>query len=207
MPLRGMGHMILIPGVRYAHARLRTSCRSAAPVAVVPDAITEMHPPTCQDLTSMSRRLAEVVIMPEALEQERTMTANIETVTLAGQRFVILPEADYRKLVGQTWEPPMPKPDAKGNFPAVEAARVVLARTIIRGRRAAGLTQAELAKRAGVRVETLSRLEHAKHSPNVATVDRIVRALEQADTTRAVPSPSPRRKTAERTRRKWRTRF
>ena len=38
------------------------------------------------------------------------------------------------------------------------------------------LTQAELAKRARVRVETLSRLEHAKHSPNVATVDKIVRA-------------------------------
>ena len=109
------------------------------------------------------------------------MTANIQTVTLAGQRFVILPEADYRELVDQTWEPPLPQPDAKGNYPAVEAARVCLARKIIRRRRAAGLTQAELAKRAGVRVETLSRLEHAKHSPNVATVDKIVRALEQAE--------------------------
>jgi DNA-binding XRE family transcriptional regulator len=113
------------------------------------------------------------------------VTANIQTVTLGGQRFVILPEADYRELVGETWEPPLPKPDAKGNYPAVEAARVLLARKIIRRRRAAGLTQAELAKRAGVRVETLSRLEHAKHSPNVATVDKIVRILDEAGTGRS----------------------
>jgi DNA-binding XRE family transcriptional regulator len=113
------------------------------------------------------------------------MTANIQTVTLSGQRFVILPEADYRELVEETWEPPLPAPDAHGNYPAAEAARVRLARKIIRRRRAAGLTQADLAKRAGVRVETLSRLEHAEHSPNVATVDRIVRSLEQAEAARA----------------------
>ena len=109
------------------------------------------------------------------------MTANIQTITLAGQRFVLIAEADYRELVGQTWEPPLPPPDAKGNYPAVEAARVVLARKIIRRRRAAGLTRAESAQRTGLRVETVSRLEHAKHSPNVATVDKIVRALEQAE--------------------------
>ena len=117
------------------------------------------------------------------------MTANIQTITLAGQRFVVLPEADYRELVGETWEPPLPEPDAKGNYPAVEAARVVLARKLIRRRRAAGLTQAELARRAGVRVETLSRLEHAKHSPNVATVDKIVRTLEQAEAVRSARKP------------------
>ena len=109
------------------------------------------------------------------------MTAHIQTITLAGQRFVILPEADYRELVGETWEPPLPSPDAQGNYPAVESARVLLARKLIRRRREAGLTQAELARRAGVRVETLSRLEHAKHSPNVATVDKIVRTLDEAE--------------------------
>ena len=119
------------------------------------------------------------------------MTANIQTITLAGQRFVILPEADYRELVGETWEPPLPKPDAQGNYPAVEAARVLLARKIIRRRRAAGLTQTELAKRAGVRVETLSRLEHAKHSPNVATVEKIVRILDEAERAQLVRKPPP----------------
>jgi DNA-binding XRE family transcriptional regulator len=115
------------------------------------------------------------------------VTGKIQTITLAGQRFVILPEADYRELVGETWEPPLPSSDAEGNYPAVGSARVVLARKLIRRRRQAGLTQAELARRAGVRVETLSRLEHAKHSPNVATVDKIVRTLDEAET--GQPSP------------------
>ena len=118
------------------------------------------------------------------------MSANIQTVTLCGERFVILPEADYRELVGESWEPPLPAADADGNYPAVEAARVLLARKIIRLRRAAGLPQVDLAKRAGVRVETLSRLEHAKHSPNVATVDKIVRTLQQAEAARSARKPA-----------------
>jgi DNA-binding XRE family transcriptional regulator len=109
------------------------------------------------------------------------MTTAIQTLTIEGQRFVVIPENQFRQLAGENWEPPLPATDAEGNYPAVESARIVLARQMIRRRRAAGLTQNELAKRAGVRVETLSRLENGKHSPNVATVDKIVRALERAE--------------------------
>jgi DNA-binding XRE family transcriptional regulator len=112
------------------------------------------------------------------------MTTEIQTVTLAGQRFVIVPESQYQELVGAAWEPPLPQAHAAGNYPAVASARVLLARKILRRRRAAGLTQAQLAKRAGVRVETLCRLEHGKHSPNVATVDKIVRAFEKIESRR-----------------------
>ena len=110
------------------------------------------------------------------------MAAAIQTVTLAGQRFVIISEDEYRELVGDGREPPLPEADARGNYPAIESARIVLARQIVRRRHAAGLTQSDLAKRAGVRVETLCRLEHGKHSPNVATVEKLVRALERAET-------------------------
>jgi DNA-binding XRE family transcriptional regulator len=107
---------------------------------------------------------------------------SVQTITLAGQRYVILPEAEYRSLRGDQEEPALPAPDAQKNYPAVEAARVVLARKLIRRRRVLGLTQAELAKLARVRVETISRLENARHSPNVATVvDKIVRALDRAE--------------------------
>ena len=107
------------------------------------------------------------------------MTTDLQTITLGHERYVILPEGEYRALVedGETCEPSLPSPDARGYYPAVEAARVLLARKIIRRRRALGLRQADLAKLARVRVETISRLEHAKHSPNVATVDKIDRAL------------------------------
>ena len=101
----------------------------------------------------------------------------VQTVTLTGERFVILPEVEYLRLLGEPAAPELPAPDAKGRYPAVEAARVVLARTLIRARRALGWSQAELARRAGVRVETLNRLERGRHSPNVATVDKLSRAL------------------------------
>jgi DNA-binding XRE family transcriptional regulator len=109
------------------------------------------------------------------------MATTIQTLTIAGQRFVVIPESQYRQLIGENKEPRLPEPDAEGNYPAVESARIVLARQIIRRRRAAGLTQSDLAKQTGLRVETLSRLEHGKHSPNIATVDKIVRVLKRAE--------------------------
>ena len=109
------------------------------------------------------------------------MTIDVQTITLAGQRFVIVPETKYQELTEKAGELPLPPPDADGNYPAVASARILLARKLLRRRRAVGLTQAQLAKRAGVRVETLSRLEHGKHSPNVTTVDKIVRALKKVE--------------------------
>ena len=76
--------------------------------------------------------------------------------------------------------PPLPKADADGNYPAIDYARASLSRNIIRGRVEAGLTQLELAKLAGIRNETLCRLERGQHSPSVATLARIDQALKQA---------------------------
>lgn len=73
----------------------------------------------------------------------------------------------------------MPKPDAQGNFPAVEFARASLARKIIKARRQAGLTQAELARRAGIRPETLNRIEKGKTTPGIATVAKIQEVVDR----------------------------
>ncbi|NLX13420.1 MAG: helix-turn-helix transcriptional regulator [Phycisphaerales bacterium] len=62
----------------------------------------------------------------------------------------------------------------------MEYARASLARKIIGDRLDAGLSQKELAKRAGISVENLCRIETGKHTPNVATVTKIDRALKQA---------------------------
>ena len=102
--------------------------------------------------------------------------------TIAGKRMVVLEEVEYERLVkhADAWEPPLPAVDAEGNFPAGEAMAVVQARDILRSRRRLGLTQAELARRAGIRPETLHRIEQAKNKPNVATIEKIDRALRQA---------------------------
>jgi DNA-binding XRE family transcriptional regulator len=113
----------------------------------------------------------------------------LQRIEVAGQRFVLLPEGEYDRLCSRASEtvpltdenlPPLPKPDKNGNFPAVEYARISLARDIIRDRRAAGLTQMELARRAGTRQETISRLESGKYTPSVKLVDRIDRVLKKA---------------------------
>ncbi len=104
-----------------------------------------------------------------------------QTIERKGKRFVLVEEHEYRRLRrAMPAEPPMPaipEPDARGLRPALETARAVLARDIIQNRRKAGWTQAELARRAKVRVETISRLESGKQTPTVATVEKINRAL------------------------------
>jgi len=112
----------------------------------------------------------------------------LQRIEVAGQRFVLLPEGEYERLCSRASErvpvndddlPQFPKPDKHGNFPAVEYARVSLARDIIRDRRAAALTQNELAKLSGTRQETISRIESGRYTPSVKLIDRIDRALKQ----------------------------
>jgi DNA-binding XRE family transcriptional regulator len=100
-----------------------------------------------------------------------------------GEPYVILSQAEYERLAGVVRETPLPmypEPDERGNYPAVDYARVSIARDIVTARARAGLSQKELAERAGVRVETLCRLEKGKHSASLKTllaIDRALRAL------------------------------
>jgi ribosome-binding protein aMBF1 (putative translation factor) len=104
-------------------------------------------------------------------------------ITVAGHRAVVLPEAEYRRLatLAGEWEPSLPAPDADGNYPADTTLAALVARKIVRRRRAVGLSQAELARRAGIRPETLNRIEHGEHAPSIATVEKLDRALRAAE--------------------------
>lgn len=62
-----------------------------------------------------------------------------------------------------------------GSLPCVS-----IARSIIQERKAAGMSQQELARLAGVRQETISRIDSGQHSPTFRTVEKIDRALRQA---------------------------
>ena len=103
-----------------------------------------------------------------------TNSGNVQTIVLDGKRFVVLPEADYRELAA------LPPADPSGNRPAVAAMRAVLARDIVRDRERVGWSQAELARRAGIRAETLNRIETGKHTPSVASIHKIDAALQGA---------------------------
>lgn len=107
--------------------------------------------------------------------------STLQTLTLGGERFVVLPEAEFMRLTGEPPEPPLPLPNERGNYPARELTRAVMGRDIIRSRRALGWSQAELARRAGIRPETLNRIEQAKRSPSLSTFDKVHRALEAGE--------------------------
>ena len=100
---------------------------------------------------------------------------------VGGEQVVLLSRKDYERLAkkADVWEPPVPTPNQRGNYP-LEALDVVMAQEIIRARRKLGLTQAELARQAGIRAETLNRIEQGRNSPTMRTMQKIDRALKQS---------------------------
>jgi ribosome-binding protein aMBF1 (putative translation factor) len=124
-----------------------------------------------------------------------------------GRRFMVIDESEYSRLVAASAGatavaehklPPLPKSNADGSVPAMEFARTALARRLIIERAARGWSQAELARRAGVRVETVNRLERARHTADPATAAKIQRALDTHPVRNARIAPKTRktRKTA-----------
>lgn len=105
-------------------------------------------------------------------------------VTMNGREYVLVPRKQWEAVARRFNMPTsgllkMPPASADGTY-TLEHVRISLANKIISRRKAAGLTQARLAKLARVRVETISRLENGLHMPNVRTFDRIERALNRA---------------------------
>jgi ribosome-binding protein aMBF1 (putative translation factor) len=113
-----------------------------------------------------------------------------EVVKRNGKRFVLVEERELRRLerlaalskrADEAGElPPLPQADKQGRRPALAFARASIARSIVEERRAAGLSQKELARLAGLRQETVCRIESGKHSPTVRTVAKIDKALQAA---------------------------
>jgi ribosome-binding protein aMBF1 (putative translation factor) len=114
----------------------------------------------------------------------------LQKMKINGKQCVAIEEAEYRRLSRLAKKasgfaktaplPSLPPADAKGNRPALEYIQVSIARDIVKERRDLGLSQEQLAALAGLRQETVSRIESGKHSPTVRTVDKIERALKQA---------------------------
>ena len=107
-----------------------------------------------------------------------------QIVEIAGKRLVILEESDYLRLRSRRVSavpardlPAIPPRNRSGRRPAAAYILASIAREIIADRKAAGLTQQELADRAGIRQETLSRIESGKHTPTLKTLKKIDRAL------------------------------
>ncbi|MGA2232589.1 MAG: helix-turn-helix transcriptional regulator [Tepidisphaeraceae bacterium] len=107
------------------------------------------------------------------------------TLTVPDGQIVVLARAEFDRLAEKAGIfPPFPPEDVNGNSDALTFMDASIARGLIRRRIEAGLTQKALAKLAGVRLETISRLEAGKHSPTRETILRLDRALKLAETKR-----------------------
>lgn len=102
-----------------------------------------------------------------------------QVLTIERKRYYLLDEKEYAKLRGAEL-PQLPGKDDTGGVPAVAYVRALIARRIIEARQKRGWSQAELARRASVRVETLNRIEKCRHSADPKTVDKIEAALSAA---------------------------
>jgi DNA-binding XRE family transcriptional regulator len=130
-----------------------------------------------------------------------------QIIQRGGKRFVLVEESEYRRLSQATGArgPALPDSDGDGNRPAVPFARAVIARSLIEQRTKLGWTQAELARRSGVRVETLNRIERGRVTPDTATIaklDSLLRREQRSSrppaspTTDAAPSGARRKRGA-----------
>jgi DNA-binding XRE family transcriptional regulator len=100
----------------------------------------------------------------------------VPVIELDGRRYVVLREAEYLRLqtaVGRS-------ADDAGAWASWEQDSERLGERLAQRRRDAGLSQAGLARVAGLRVETLNRIERGHNSPDFATVRKLVLALREA---------------------------
>jgi hypothetical protein len=95
--------------------------------------------------------------------------------------FVLVPQDAWNRIASSDLHmPEMPPADAEGCRPALEAARVLIARGIIRDRTAIGWSQAELSRKSRVPVATLNRIERARVTPDQSTLKKLDKAMSQA---------------------------
>jgi DNA-binding XRE family transcriptional regulator len=114
---------------------------------------------------------------------------------LEGTEYVIVARDEYDRLSRAARMPQLPEPGPDGNYPAVEYARASLARKLIKRREAIGVSQAALARAAGMRVETLCRIESGKVTPTLISVQKLDRALSKLEgRTAARPADARNRK-------------
>ena len=93
---------------------------------------------------------------------------------LDGTWYVILREDEFREMTRSKGGK-----SAEDDLNAVNMSNQRLADRLLQRRQEAGLTQKDLAARAGVRGETLNRIERGHTTPDFRTVRKLVNAMNE----------------------------
>jgi DNA-binding XRE family transcriptional regulator len=94
----------------------------------------------------------------------------VRRATRPQRKYVVLPRSEYPRLRHYARH-------AGYVVDALDFSAWSIGRDLRQLRRKANLTQAEVAARAKIRVETLSRLENGRGNPTLKTVQKILRAM------------------------------
>ena len=114
--------------------------------------------------------------------KKRRPVVACQHVELDGVGYVILRETLFDQLcrkAGMEEAPGASAPDASPS--ALELDQTSLTAKLVRRRQAARLSQAELARRAAIRPETLNRIERGWTTPDFATIRKLVVAINAAE--------------------------
>lgn len=124
-------------------------------------------------------------------------TIDHSRVELDGVRYVILRENVFAQLCKKAKIPLDDSSPSETEAAAFDLDQPSLAQKLVRRRRASGLSQAELARQAGIRPETLNRIERGRTTPDFATIRKLVVAMNAAEQNTAalsISTPSPMEK-------------
>ena len=108
------------------------------------------------------------------------------TVELAGVRYVILRESAFEVLCQRAGIGTAATAEAASATPGFDLDKATLAERLRRRRKSAGLSQVELARLAGIRHETLNRIERGRTTPDFATIRKLVVAIGAAEQSNAI---------------------
>lgn len=94
----------------------------------------------------------------------------VQEIDLAGRTYVLVPKGDYERMRSEC---------ARVQESAAPYGNHFIGGDLRARRKDRGLTLAQVAGRAGIRIETLSRMERGRTNPNLSTVRAVLRALEE----------------------------
>ena len=102
----------------------------------------------------------------------------IQTINTASEELIVIGRSEFESLMEKAGVlPPKVAPDRHGGIDARASVNISIARSLISDRIKRGWTQTELARRAGVRLETIGRIEAGKHVARRETLLKLDRAL------------------------------
>ena len=104
-------------------------------------------------------------------------TKGYQRIQLAGTWYIILPEDEFLASIQ-----PQDATQQVDELDAFSVSDQRLAYRLVERRRKSGLTQKDLAHIAGIRVETLNRIEKGHTTPDFKTIRKLVNAMNNFNT-------------------------